>query len=152
MKKILLFLIFTLVSCNSQNNDSELQISRLQRKNDSLKSIIDTLNSKFIFDDIKVRFIANEKNSNKLNSEYEGEFVIVAYNRNDQIKFATELEENKVDFKNPKILKRDFGSYPFKLNLKNQENDVFVEIISGNKYGKNNVFDGITFADKKTIK
>jgi hypothetical protein len=152
MKRALLILIISFVSCNNRNNDSNLKISKLERKNDSLKSVIDTLNSKYIFDDIKVRFISNEKNSNKLNSDYSGEFVIVAYNRKDKIKFATEQEENKADLKNPEILKRDFGGYPFKLELKNQENDIFVQIVSGNKYGKNHGFDGITFADIKKVK
>jgi len=152
MKKTLLLLSFVILSCNSVNNESELKIVKLQKKNDSLKSIIDTLNSKFIFDDIKVRFIASEKNSNKLNSDYISEFVIVAYNRKDKIKFATELEPNKVDSKNPETLKRHFGGYPFKLKLKNQENDIFMEIVSGKEYGKNHVFNGITFADKKTVR
>jgi hypothetical protein len=152
MKKTLLLLTIVFLSCNSKIDNSEIKIVELQKRNDSLKSIIDTLNSKFIFDDIKVRFIANENNNNKLNSDYNGEFVIVAYNHKDKIKFATELEANKADFKNPEILKRDFGGYPFKLKLKNQENDIFVQIVSGNKYGKNYTFDGITFADKKTVK
>ena len=69
MKKILfLILTFAIISCNSEQNDSELKLTNLQRENDSLKSIIDTLNTKYIFDNIKVRFIADEKNSNKLNS------------------------------------------------------------------------------------
>ena len=152
MKIILLLLTFIFLSCNSKIDNSEIKIIELQKRNDSLKSIIDTLNSKFIFDDIKVRFIASEKNINKLNSDYSGEFVIVAYNREDKIKFATELEVNKVDFKNTEFLKRDFGGYPFKLKLKNKENDIFVQIVSGNKYGKNHTFDGITFADKKVVK
>lgn len=153
MKKIIfLVLTFAIISCNSEQKVSKLKLTKLQRENDSLKSIIDTLNSKYIFDNIKVRFIADEKNSNKLNSEYKGEFVIVAYSREDKIEFATELEENKVDFKNPETLKLDFGGYPFKMKLKNQENDVFVKIVSNNKYGKTHSFNGITFADKKFVK
>lgn len=153
MKKILfLILTFAIVSCNSEQKDSELKLTKLQRENDSLKSIIDTLNSKYIFDNIKVRFIGDEKNSNKLNSEYNGEFVIVAYSSEDKIQFATELEENKVDFKNPETLKVDFGGYPFKMRLKNKENDVFAKIVSDNKYGKTYSFNGIIFADKKFVK
>lgn len=153
MKNILLLILtFAIISCNSEQNDSKLKLTNLQRENDSLKSIIDTLNSKYIFDNIKVRFIADEKNSNKLNSEYNGEFVIVAYSREDKIEFATELEENKVDFKNPETLKLDFGGYPFKMKLKNQENDVFAKIISDNKYGKTHSFNGIIFSDKKFVK
>lgn len=153
MKKILiLILISVIVSCNSDQNDSNLKLIKLQKENDSLKSIIDTLNSKYIFDNIKVRFVGSEKNENKLNSEYNGEFVIIAYSKEDKIEFATELEQNQVDFKNSETLKRDFGGYPFKFKMKNKENEIYARIVSENKLGKDHSFGGVMFVDLKTTK
>ncbi len=149
MRKILLLLILTFLSCNQKNDELKNEISLLKRKNDSLKNIIDTLNTKFIFDDIKNRFIASEKNTNKLGTEYEGEFVIVGYNRNDKVEFTTKLGKNGIDFEKPETLKRKFGGFQFKTKLENKENPIFIRVKTHNKYGRNYFLDGMTFADKK---
>jgi hypothetical protein len=149
MKKLILLFALTILSCNQKNNEQNVEISILKRKNDSLKSIINTLNTKFIFDNIKHRFIASEKNSDKLGSEYEGEFVIVGYNRNDKVEFTTKLGKNGIDFEKPETLKRKFGGFQFKTRLNNQENYIFIRVKTNNKYGRNYYLDGVTFADKK---
>ena len=149
MKKIILLSSLIFLSCNQKNDELHSEISILKRKNDSLKSIIDTLNTKFIFDGIKNRFIASEKNTNKLGTEYHGEFVIVAYNRNDKVKFTTKVAKNEYDFINPETLKRDFGGFPFKMKLENKENLIYVRVKTNNKYGRNYYLDRMTFVDKK---
>lgn len=149
MKKAILLLSLIFLSCSQKNDKLYNEISILKRKNDSLKSIIDTLNTKFIFDDIKNRFITSEKNTNKLGTEYEGEFVIVAYNRNDKVEFTTKLDKNGIDFQKPETLKRKFGGFQFKMKLENKENPIFIRVKTQNKYGRNYYLDNVTFADKK---
>lgn len=149
MKRVILFLSLIFLSCGQQNDELHNEISNLKRKNDSLKSIIDTLNTKFIFDDVKTRFISSENNTNALGTEFEGEFVIVAYNRNDTVEFTTTLDKNGIGFQDPETLKRKFGGFQFKMALENKENPIFIRIKTQNKYGRNYFLDNVTFSDKR---
>lgn len=146
--RILLFLLISILvlSCNNQSGELEKENNNLKKANDSLQKLLTNLNDKYIFDDIKVRVIPSENNTNKIGSEFKGEFVIVGYNKETVVNFSTEKNKNTGDFIDTKSLKRDFGGFPFNLTLKKPENDIYFKFDVNAIYGRD--FGGIIIADK----
>jgi hypothetical protein len=148
MRALLILLISTLIfSCNNQSFELKNENDLLKSENDSLKKMLTELDGKYIFDDIKVRVIPSDKNTNKIGSEFNGEFVIVSYNKETEVNFSTEKDKSTGEFTDTKPLKRELGGFPFKLTLTNPENDIYFTFNTNGIYGKN--LDGIIIADKK---
>lgn len=151
MKKLILLLAVTFISCGKNSEDLNSQIDKLKRTNDSLLKITNGLKDKYIFDEAKVKVIPSEKNSNKLGSDYEGTFVVTAYNKSDIVLFSNELNEsNGLELVNPKSLHRDYEGYHFKFKLNQKENDIHFSLKSSSKIGRN--FDGIIISDRKVTR
>ena len=149
MKKIILFIFsLTAISCNRNNEELNSEINQLKKINDSLINITNSLKDKFVFDEAIVKIIPSEKNTNKIGSEYNGDFVVIGYNKNAQVEFSTKLDrKNGIEFINPEILKRDSDGYHFKMRLTEKENDIHFRVNLKSKFGRN--FDGLTISDKK---
>ena len=136
------------ISCDKKIEKLNSEIATLKRTNDSLREITSQLKDKFIFDKTKIKIIPSEKNSNKLGSNYEGTFVIIAYNKSDEVLFSNELDRsNGFELINPQLLVKDDGGYRFKFKLNQKENNIHFSIKSSNSIGKS--FDGIIISDKK---
>lgn len=151
IRKIFLLLPIIFFSCKTDNNDLSLEIKKLKLVNDSLRKITDNLKDKFIFDEVGVKIIPSDKNTNKIGSYYEGNFVLIAYNKKDKIHFSTKLDstdENKLIA--PEILKRNYDGYYFKVKLNEKENNIHFNVKMDSKIGKN--LDGIIISDKKITK
>lgn len=151
IRKIFLLLPIIFFSCKTDNNDLSLEIKKLKLVNDSLRKITDNLKDKFIFDEVGVKIIPSDKNTNKIGSYYEGNFVLIAYNKKDKIHFSTKLDstdENKLIA--PEILKRNYDGYYFKVKLNEKENNIHFNVKMNSKIGKN--LDGIIISDKKITK
>ena len=147
MRILLILLISTLIiGCNNQSGELKRENKILKRENDSLQKLLSNLNDKYIFDDIRVRVIPSENNTNKIGSEFKGEFVIVGYNKETVVNFSTEKDKNTGDFTDTKSLKRDFGGFPFNLTLKKTENDIYFKFDVNAVYGRD--FGGTIIADK----
>ncbi|MBF7090082.1 hypothetical protein IUY40_00805 [Flavobacterium sp. ALJ2] len=151
MKKIILFLlIITLFSCNKKTEALSQEIKTLRHMNDSLTKITNSLKDKYIFDEVRVKVVPSEKNNYKLNSTYEGTFLIIAYNESDSVYFSTKMDStNGLNLLNPKLLKRDFEGYHFNFKMKELENNIHFNIKMNNKIGKN--LDGLMISDKKNV-
>lgn len=148
MKKIILLLSVTFISCGKNSDELNSEILKLKQTNDSLLNITNSLKDKYIFDEAKIKVIPSEKNINKVGSDYEGTFVITAYNKSDNVLFSTELNEsNGLELVNPQSLNRDYDGYRFKFKMNKKENDIHFSLKSSSKIGKN--FDGIVISDKK---
>tara|TARA_R110000868_G_scaffold410605_1_gene699224 strand:+ start:748 stop:1203 length:456 start_codon:yes stop_codon:yes gene_type:complete len=146
--RILLILLISIffLSCNNQSGELKSENEILKKENDSLQKLLTKLNNKYIFDDIKVRVIPSENNTKKIGSEFNGEFVIVGYNKETVVNFSTEKDNNTEDFIDTKSLKRDFGGFPFNLTLKKAENDIYFKFDVNAIHGRD--FGGIIIADK----
>ncbi|WMI68248.1 hypothetical protein [Mangrovimonas sp. YM274] len=151
MRKLIIFLISTsILSCNNQTTEIKNQNTLLKKENDSLKALLSKLEDKYVFDDIKVRVIPNEENTNRIGSDFNGEFVIIAYNNETEVNFSTEKENALNGFKDSESLKKDFGGFPFKLPLEKPENDIYFTFKTNGIYGKNH--DGMIISDRKNAK
>lgn len=103
-KSILIFFSILLFSCgDNQKLKNEVsilelknEISILKSKNDSLNRVLDTLKTKFIFDNAFVKHIVNENKPTQEGNEYTGEFYFVAYNDDDKLLF-TNISSSETD-------------------------------------------------------
>lgn len=144
MKHFVILFFFILIGCNNSDKLAFENIS-LKKENDSLKEILKT---KFIFDDVKIRIIPSENNTNRIGSEYVGEYVLAAYNKLDIVEFTTELKPNGA-FVNPKSLTRKFGGYLFETKLSKKQNYLHCKIKTNSKIGLNYVLNSGVFSDLK---
>ena len=147
----LLMLLIVIISC--KDNNLEKKVVTLQKTNDSLKTILDTLKTKYIFDNVFVRQIPSEFNSNKVGSKYKGEFFFVAYNDEDAVLFT----ETRDDFSNAdtlRIKRRTLGSYDFETILKDTTYFTFRPIIKNTTavQFQNRGYQGLTITDRKISK
>ncbi|WP_196894733.1 hypothetical protein [Aureivirga marina] len=110
---ILLLASILLLSCNSDRNNLEI-IQKLEKERDSLKTIIDTLNTKYIFDNASIRLIVDKDSIEKIGSEYKGEFVFVGYNEKSIVKFHTGKKDSLLKL-------NDNGGYDFKGKVENPD-------------------------------
>jgi len=92
---------------NKQNENLKNQINKLNRSNDSLRNIIF---NKYIFDTTEVRIIPSRSNYKKSDSIFEGEFVVIGYNKNDYAK----LRKSRIDPIDSII--NENGGYKFSIN------------------------------------
>ena len=129
------------VSCGTDTNSHQAkdEIERLQVQNDSLKNIIQELNSKYIFDSISIRNIPDYRNTYVKNSKISGEIVIVGYNLNDKMNviFADSISFNPLSFQNPDTLKLNNGGFQYEVNLNTDQKSVKGIIESNANYGQN---------------
>lgn len=117
MKKNILILSSLLLFSCFDNQVLKKEIAILQSKNDSLNLVLDTLKTKFIFDNAFVKNIVNENKSTLEGNEYTGTFYFVAYNDDDKLLF-TNVSSSKKDT----LSEIKSGGYIYKFKAKNGEN------------------------------
>gem|GEM_PF-5945176 len=126
----------------------------LQRKNDSLTTILDTLKTKFIFDRVYIRQIPSTENSDKPGSKYKGEFVFVGYNKEDVVLFGND-KDNFSNAQPISVRKGALGAYGFETILeKDTTTFAFRPMIKSPTalQFRNAGYNGITFVDRKVLK
>jgi len=146
---LVLIIIFT-TSCDYSNKEKinlENQIIPERNKVDSLQRIIDTLRTKFIFDDLTILHIPNRNQPIEEGKEYTGRIYFVAFNKEDRILFS-----DKLAFKNPDtISKIEYGGFEYKTVGKKGENNFYFKALINNSTSLNSrtgIFDGIQMSDK----
>ncbi|GAA4327336.1 hypothetical protein [Christiangramia aestuarii] len=135
-----LILLLLIASCGKKKNSniSNSEIEKLKAENDSLRSLVLELNSKYIFDSISIRDIPSYTNSYEKNSIVSGEIVIVGYNlnKNTNVIFADSISYNPIKLQNPDTLKLENGGFQYQTNL-NTNRKTLKGIIEANpKHGK----------------
>lgn len=154
MKNILLS-IFTLIiiSCNN-NSSSEEKISKLEKTNDSLKTILDTLKTKFIFDHAFIKHFPGKDKVLKVGEKYKGEIFFVAYNDEDRILFSQ--SPNSENFDTLSVKSKWDSSYIYEAVAKNDTNKYFFKPLINDKESlkyRNSMFgNGIIISDLRIIK
>ena len=130
-------IILSLVGCVKNQNKLTSQIQLLKKENDSLSKIIEELNQKYIFDDIKADFTPSKDNILKIGKEYNGSFFLIGHNESDYVLFSTKLKKNRIDLLNPDTLRtnNNSGSFKFKRMLDSTINYFHFRVHLGNKYG-----------------
>lgn len=154
MKQILLIaILITLTSCNN-NSEFEEKISRLEKTNDSLKTILDTLKTKFIFDHAFVRHIPADHKNLKVGEKYTGEFFFVAYNNDDRVLFTQ--DKNSETFDTLTVKRKSNAAYVYETIAKKDTNNYIFRPLIKNKKTlefKNSMYGiGLTFSDLKIVK
>ncbi|AOW19317.1 hypothetical protein [Urechidicola croceus] len=138
MKNIIpVIILFALIGCNNSQTGLAEKIDLLKKQNDSLTKIIDDLNEKYIFDEIKADFTPSNKNKYKIGEEYNGKFFLIGHNNLDYVLFSTKLEEGSANLYRPDTLRSKSASYKFSRILDNKENNFFFKVYLGNEYGQN---------------
>lgn len=142
MKKTTLIILLSILtfSCEEKNQAESLlgKIEKLQIENDSLKSIVKEINSKYVFDSISIRDIPSYKNTYKLNSIANGEIVFVGYNigKKTNVIMVDSFSYNPKKLYNPDTLKLKNGGFRYKVVLKSDINTVRGILEVENKYGR----------------
>lgn len=154
MKRIItIAILLALTSCNN-NSQFEEKISRLEKTNDSLKTILDTLKTKFIFDHAFVRHIPADHKKLKIGEKYTGEFFFVAYNDEDRILFTQ--DKKATTFDTLTVKRRTYAAYVYKTTAKKDSNNYIFRPIIKSKLAlefKNSMYgSGITISDLKIVK
>ncbi|WP_034924811.1 hypothetical protein [Gillisia sp. CAL575] len=153
MKNIIFLLVLIIIvtaSCNYSNEEKinlENQITTERNKADSLQKIIDTLRTKFIFDNLTILHVPNRNQPIEDGKKYTGKIYFVAFNKEDRILFS-----DKLVFKNPDtISKIDYGGFEYKTVGKKGENNFYFKALINNSTSLNSrtgTFDGIQMSDK----
>ena len=154
MKRIIpLAILIIFASCNNNSEFSE-KISRLEKTNDSLKTILDTLKTKFIFDHAYVRHIPADQKNLKVGEKYTGEFFFVAYNDEDRILFTQ--DRNATTFDTLTVKRKTYAAYVYETTAKKDSNNYIFRPLIRNKTAlefKNSMYgSGITINDLKIVK
>jgi hypothetical protein len=133
MKKItaLAFSILLLFSCGNKNSRLIEENSNLKRINDSLNNTLNIISKKYVFDSIAVAARPNDNNSLKMNSSYQMDVYIIAYNK------ANKQSITKIDSNLTKELNSDRGVYHYDKKLTDVKNMIMVDINIPSVYGKN---------------
>lgn len=131
MKKtyILISLILLLIACKQNSKSGKNYLAELKRENDSLKRIIDTLNTKFIFDNASLSSVPMLWKKNR-DGEITAYIAYVAYNKTDKILISGDskfLNSDTLTFKK---------NYEFTFN-KSKVDTVYYKLINKTKFGKN---------------
>ena len=82
--------------------NNELKMKSLIKENDSLKTLIDTLNTKYIFDQASLTSMTMLWKKNKA-GEFDIQICYIASNKNDKILFSKEYN-HKSGYINPDTL------------------------------------------------
>jgi hypothetical protein len=133
MKKIIFLLSLIFLGCNSKSEKFETEIVKLKHRNDSLQKIIDTLNTKYIFDDAMLIATPSITQKNK-GGELNGMITIMAANKSQKILFSREFDYKKNKPINPDRLSFTFG-YDFKI-IRSKTDTIYYETIGKPKYGR----------------
>jgi hypothetical protein len=133
MKKIILLLSLIFFGCNTKTEKFETEIVKLKHRNDSLQNIIDTLNTKYIFDDAMLIATPSITQKNKV-GELNGMIIIMAANKSQKILFSREFDYKKNKPIEPDTLSFTFG-YDFKIT-KSKKDTIYYETIGKPKYGR----------------
>lgn len=154
MKRVLpIAFLIVLTSCNN-NSEFEEKISRLEKTNDSLKTILDTLKTKFIFDHAFVRHIPADHKNLKVGEKYTGEFFFVAYNDEDRILFTQ--DKNSTNFDTLTVKRKTYAAYVYETTAKKDSNKYIFRPLIKNKTAlefKNSMYGtGIIISDSKIVK
>lgn len=127
---------FLLIAC--ENSSQRQIIEELKIKNDSLSSILNVLNKKYIFDSISIRDIPSFQNTYRRNSNVVGEIVIVGFNNNQKtnVVFSDSISYNpEIRLHNPDTLEMKNGGFIYSKEL--VDNLLIKGVIEvGNNYGK----------------
>lgn len=129
MRKIIVSvcLFLVIVGCHSDPNTSK-DIEILTRERDSLKALIDTLNTKYIFDEASLTTIPI-----LWKKHHKGEIVAmvgyVAFNKNDRILFSTESDFSVVD------TLRGIDHFEFKIK-RSDADTVYYKLVNKPKFGR----------------
>lgn len=132
----MIFSLF-LFSCNSSNEKLIKLNSKLGLENDSLKNIVNEINNKYVFDSIAFRDIYSNKNTYKLDSEFEVELLVVGYNYNQS--FFVKYDSIGIDGRliNPDTIYQKNGGFKVNTILDKKTNPIRISMQINNKYGKN---------------
>jgi hypothetical protein len=124
MKKVIILMSLIIIGCNSKSEKFEHEIVKFKQKNDSLQNIIDTLNTKYIFDYASLTAVPSVNEKNK-NGEINGFLAIIAENKSDKILLAREFDYEKGGPKNPDTLTYKTG-FNFKI-IRSMTDSIFYE-------------------------
>ena len=125
-------------SCESKDGNLEAEMIYLKQKNDSLQTIIDTLNTKYIFDDVFPAVKRTKPNTIENGVEYfNGEIFMMASNKSDYL-LMSQKQSDEGDIISPDTLypKSMYGPGYFEFKIKVTGNDkVVYSLESKNKLG-----------------
>lgn len=133
MKKTILILSLAFLSCNQKAENLEGKIVELKHRNDSLQSIIDTLNTKYIFDRAYL-YSFPLLGQNHTKDEIIGSVFIIAENENSQVLIK---HKDAYDKNNPLIIDTLNRKNSFTFKFKRSETDTtYFSLLNKPKYGK----------------
>ena len=139
MNKILFSLLLgiSLFSCSNhkQTNLYQEHIEKLQIQNDSLISILNEINNKYVFDSVSIRTIPHFKNTSKVNSIDKNELVFIAYNQNDKSSMLFD-DSYDTELNYSDTLRMTKGAFILERKLKRGVNHFSGIAKSKNEYGK----------------
>ena len=115
MKLKILILLSTLSLSSCLNNNSEERLVKLQKENDSLTSIVQSLKGKFIFDNAQVRVIPSIYNQEKVGTKFRGEIVVVGYNKNDYALLNGDFNMKSFKYENADTIRSSNEGYKFEI-------------------------------------
>lgn len=142
------------LSCNNNNDVAlEQKIQKLERTNDSLNKLLDTLKTKYIFDNVFVRHVPSDNKSYKIGDTYKGEFYFVAFNDEDRVLFSDSKSLKDADTLSVKG--GNMGAYSYLTTVKSDTLCFLFSPIIRNKYAlqfQNIGYHGLTISDEKIIK
>ena len=132
MKGKFIVISFLLLSCGSNR---EYKFDKLERERDSLQSILNIVNEKYIFDSIVIINEPAKNNLNKIGTDHNIHFTISAFNKSDYfVKYDTIINNVKMGVD---TLTYEKGVYKYKTKIKRNNQPVKVDILTGNKsFGK----------------
>ena len=151
-----LILVGALFLCMSCNDTSEIEnkVSRLQKSNDSLRTILDTLKTKYIFDKAFVRHIPADHKNLKAGEKYTGEFFFVAYNDEDKVLFSQDIGAEVFDTLT--VTRKTYAAYVYESIAKKDSNHYIFKPLIRNKtalqFQNSGYNGGITIRDLRIVK
>ena len=156
MKK-LFFLFFSLsvISCKYQENFN-LDLSKLQKENDSLRTALKMYEDRYVYDFVALRQVPAKGNSFKKGSNYKGEITFLPTNKEDFILFGTETKKvnNTIEIIKPDTLKPLQGVYTFETKLLTDTTRIYFKPLINNELALNHgnsVYNGLSFVDEIVI-
>ena len=157
MRKIKFVLVASLViwtSCTNSDQDKlllEKKIVDERNRADSLQQIIDTLRTKYIFDNLTAIHIPNEYKPIKEGQPYTGKLYFVAFNKEDRVLFS-----QNTDFENSDTLSKiEYGGFLYDAIGQKGENKFYFKTLIHNETSlksRTGEFDGIHMSDLITGK
>jgi hypothetical protein len=130
----LVSVIIFIAGCKSENYQNDNKI--LMKENDSLKNILKELSNKYIFDSISFRDIYSKNNTNKLNSKFEIELLVIGFNSNQSFFVKYDSISSEGGLINPDTLKQLYGGFKVETVLRNKKNPIRVDMNINSPYGK----------------